>query len=56
MKGITQNLMIPFTFEKQENGAVFKSVFSINPETYHITKAGTPDRLEIELNIPVDKY
>ena len=51
MKGVTKEVKLPFTFSKD----VFNGKFKIAPKEFNITRGGTPDALEIELNIPVTK-
>lgn len=51
MKGITKEVKFPFTFSNE----VFSGKFSIVPKEFDITRGGTPESLEIELNIPVTK-
>ncbi|HWZ23166.1 MAG TPA: YceI family protein [Cytophagaceae bacterium] len=55
MKGITKEIIVPFTFENKGTEAIFKGKFSVLPKEFNITKSGTPDNLEIELTIPVTK-
>lgn len=55
LKDVTKEINLPFTFTKNEDGGIFKGKFSIKPAEYHVDKKGTPDVLEIELNIPVTK-
>ncbi|MBL7911864.1 MAG: YceI family protein [Bacteroidia bacterium] len=55
IKGVTKEINLPFTFENKGAEAVFKGKFSIVTKDYNITKKGTPDVLEIDLNVPVTK-
>jgi len=55
LKGVTHPVTIHFTFEDKGNEGVFKGGFKIVPKDYNITKNGTPDYLEITLNVPVSK-
>jgi len=51
LKGITKQIVLPFTFEKE----VFKGGFSINPEDFNITNANFQHQLNIVLIVPVTK-
>jgi polyisoprenoid-binding protein YceI len=55
MKGVTKEIILPFTFLKKGDEAVFKGKFSVTPKDYNITKMGTPDEVVIELEVPVTK-
>jgi polyisoprenoid-binding protein YceI len=55
VKGVTKEIVLPFTFENKGAEAIFKGTFSIVPKDYGVTRSGTPDKLDIELNIPVIK-
>lgn len=55
IKDVTKDIAFPFTFTKNETGGVFAGKFSVVPKEYHVDKSGTPDVIEIELNIPVAK-
>ncbi len=51
LKGVTKEVKFPFTFSKD----VFNGKFTIAPKEFNITRGGTPESLDIELNIPVTK-
>ena len=59
VKGISHDITIPFTLEKNGEEAIFKGKFSLNPKEYHVTKINAktrremPDKLNIDLTIPV---
>ena len=53
IKGITKEIKLPFTFENKGAEGVFKGTFNIVTKDFNITRTGTPDVLEIALNIPV---
>ncbi len=53
IKDVIKAIKIPFTFTKTTNGGVFEGGFNIKPEEYNVTKMGTPEEIDIQLNIPV---
>lgn len=53
IKDVTKDIQIPFTFARNGNGGTFNGSFDLVPAEYNVTKAGTPDRITIELQIPV---
>ena len=55
LKGITKTVKLPFIFEHKGTEYLFKGKLTIVPNDYNVTKAGTPDVLEIDLMIPVTK-
>ena len=55
IKGVSKEVVVPFTFENKGKEGVFKGKFTIVPKDYAITRGGTPDVLEIELTVPVNK-
>ncbi len=55
MKGVTKEIILPFSFAKNENDGVFSGSFSVIPKEYSIDKSGTPDVIEISLYIKVSK-
>ena len=55
LKGITKIVKLPFTFEHKGTESLFKVKLNIVTNDYNITKAGTPDVVEIDLTIPVTK-
>ena len=55
LKGITKTVKLPFTFEHKGTESLFKGKLTIIPNDFNVTKAGTPDVLEIDLTIPVTK-
>lgn len=55
IKDVTKEIKFPFTFEKNADGGVFEGKFLVVPSEYHVEKGGTPELLEIELNVPVVK-
>lgn len=55
IKDITRQIKIPFTFNKTPEGGVFAGTFSIKPADFNVTKGGTPEVLDFQLNIPVTK-
>ena len=55
LKGVTKPVIIHFTFDDKGNEGVFNGNFKIIPKDFNITKNGTPDDLQIMLNVPVTK-
>lgn len=55
IKDVTKQIKIPFTFSKTADGGVFAGTFSVKPAEYNVTKGGTPEVLDFQLNIPVTK-
>lgn len=55
IKDVTKQIKIPFTFTKNAEGGVFAGTFSVKPAEYNVTKGGTPEVLDFQLNIPVTK-
>ena len=55
IKGVTKVIQMPFTYENKGNEGVFKGHFSIVPADYNITRMGTPDNIDVDLNVPVTK-
>ncbi|MFY7829538.1 MAG: YceI family protein [Flectobacillus sp.] len=55
IKDVTKQIKIPFTFSKTSEGGVFAGTFSVKPSEYNVTRSGTPEVLEFQLNVPVTK-
>jgi polyisoprenoid-binding protein YceI len=55
IKGVAKEVTLPFTYENKGAEAVFNGKLSIVPKDYGITRMGTPDKLDIEISIPVTK-
>lgn len=55
IKDVTRQIIIPFTFSKTGDGGVFAGTFSIKPAEYNVTRSGTPEVLDFQLNVPVKK-
>jgi polyisoprenoid-binding protein YceI len=55
IKDVTKEIKIPFTFNKTAEGGVFAGTFSIKPSEYNVTRDGTPEVLDFQLNVPVTK-
>lgn len=53
IKDVTKQIKIPFTFSRAAAGGVFAGTFSIKPADYKVTRSGTPEVLNFQLNIPV---
>lgn len=55
IKDVTKQITIPFTFTKSAEGGVFAGTFSVKPAEYNVTRNGTPEVLDFQLNVPVTK-
>jgi polyisoprenoid-binding protein YceI len=55
IKDVTKDIKFPFTFTKNAEGGVFAGSFTVKPAEYNVTKGGTPETIEIQLNVPVTK-
>ncbi len=55
IKDVTKQIKIPFTFAKTADGGVFAGNFSIKPADYNVTRSGTPEVLDFQLNVPVTR-
>lgn len=55
IKDVTKQIKIPFTFTKAASGGVFAGTFSIKPADYNVTRKGTPEVLDFQLNVPVTR-
>ncbi len=55
IKDVTKDIKLPFTFTKNAEGGVFAGSFTVKPAEYNVTKSGTPETIEIQLNVPVTK-
>jgi polyisoprenoid-binding protein YceI len=55
IKSVTKPVTIHFTFDDKGDGGIFRGYFKIIPKSFNITHDGTPDELNISLNIPVAK-
>lgn len=55
IKDVTKQISIPFTFTRNAEGGTFAGTFSIKPSEYNVTKRGTPEVMDFQLNIPVTK-
>jgi polyisoprenoid-binding protein YceI len=55
IKDVTKQIKIPFTFSKNADGGLFAGAFSVKPAEYNVTRGGTPEVLDFQLNIPVTK-
>ncbi|MES2681564.1 MAG: YceI family protein [Bacteroidota bacterium] len=53
IKGMSNEIKLPFTFERIETDAVFKGKFSIKPRDYQVTRHGTPETIDIDLVVRV---
>lgn len=55
IKDVTRPVVIPFTFNKTAEGGVFAGTFTVKPSDYNVTKSGTPEVMDFQLNVPVSK-
>lgn len=55
IKDVTKQIKIPFTFSKTASGGFFNGTFSVKPADYNVTRGGTPEVLDFQLNVPVTK-
>lgn len=55
IKDVTKEIKLPFTFTKNSEGGTFTGNFSVKPSDYKVEKKGTPETINIQLNIPVTK-
>lgn len=55
LKGVTKDLVLPFTLEAANGETVFKGRFSILTKDFNITRSGSPEQVDVELTIPVSK-
>jgi polyisoprenoid-binding protein YceI len=51
IKGITKEIKFPFVFVQE----IFRGVFTITPKDFNLTRDGVPEKMTIELIIPVTK-
>lgn len=52
MKGVTQKVSIPFSFENTDKTGMLKGTFHVAPKEYGLTRGGVPSDVEIVLNVP----
>jgi polyisoprenoid-binding protein YceI len=55
IKDVTKSIQIAFTFQPIGDGGVFAGTFSVKPAEYNVTRSGTPEVLDFQLNVPVTK-
>ena len=55
MKGKTRPEVINFTFSNKGSGGVFKGRMTVVPREFGLTRNGTPDKVMVTLNVPVNK-
>ncbi len=55
IKDVTKSIRIAFTFNQTADGGVFAGTFSVKPAEYNVTRSGTPEVLDFQLNVPVTK-
>lgn len=55
IKDVTKSIRIAFTFNQTTDGGVFAGTFSVKPAEYNVTRSGTPEVLDFQLNVPVRK-
>ena len=55
MKGVTKPVTIYFTFDDKDNQGVFKGKLTVSPKDFGIDRNGTPDKVMVDLTVPVTK-
>jgi polyisoprenoid-binding protein YceI len=55
IRDVTKEIKLPFTFTQNPGGGVFKGGFSVVPADYNVKKSGTPDKLDLQIEVPVVK-
>ena len=55
IKDVTKQIKIPFIFTKAAEGGIFVGTFSVKPADFNVTKSGTPEVLDFQLNVPVTR-
>lgn len=55
IKDVSKQIKIPFTFNKKDDERVFAGTFSVKPSEYNVTKSGTPEVLNFQINVPYTK-
>lgn len=55
MKGVTKPMTIHFTFDDKGNQGVFKGNLTVSPKDFGINRSGTPDKVMVDLMVPVAK-
>ncbi len=55
IKDVTKQIKLPFIFTKTADGGAFAGTFSVKPADYNVTRSGTPEVLDFQLNVPVTK-
>jgi len=53
LKGVTRPSAINFTFEEKGKEGVFKGNMTVNPKDFGIDRSGTPEKVVIQLLVPV---
>ena len=54
IREVSREIKLPFTFKKEGTKGLFIGKFTISPKDYNVTKSGTPDAVDIELEVPVN--
>lgn len=55
MKGVTKDVVLPFTIEHKGDEAILNGTLKISPDDFNVDRSGTPDTLNIEIRVPVTK-
>lgn len=55
IKGVARDMVLPFTFENKGNEGIFIGNFYVLSKDFNIKRMGTPEKVEINLMIPVKK-
>lgn len=55
MKGVTKQVLLPFTIEHKGDEAILNGTLKISPKDFNVERGGTPDFLDITIKVPVTK-
>lgn len=55
IKGVARDMVLPFTFENKGNEGVFNGSFFVLSKDFNIKRMGAPEKVDINLMIPVKK-
>ena len=53
LKGVTRPASISFTFDEKGNQGVFKGNMTVRPKDFGIDRSGTPEKVAVQLVVPV---
>lgn len=55
LKGVTKEMVLPFSYERKGEEAIFSGRFKVVMKDYSISRGGIPDEVEVVLTVPVVK-